>query len=115
MKRNNIKKDVDILNNIKLSNRLPISFSDKVFINSFEIFEIGLLKDGILKISGLGTFKVLKKAKERIGLNPKTKIKYTIQKRKVVVFYPSKLVKNKLNERITNLTKQLEKWHKKLV
>ncbi len=95
MKRNNIKKD-DILNNIKLSNRLPISFSDKVFDNLFEIFKIGLLKDGILKISGLGTFKVLNK-KERIGLNPKTKIKYTISKRKVVVFYPSKLVKNKLN------------------
>ena len=64
--------------------------------NLFEIFKIGLLKDGILKISGLGTFKVLNK-KERIGLNPKTKIKYTISKRKVVVFYPSKLVKNKLN------------------
>ena len=95
MKRNNIKKD-DILNNIKLSNRLPISFSDKVFDNLFEIFKIGLLKDGILKISGLGTFKVLNK-KERIGLNPKTKIKYRISKRKVVVFYPSKLVKNKLN------------------
>jgi|TARA_Y100000996_G_C22228161_1_gene522490 nucleoid DNA-binding protein len=95
MKRNNIKKD-DILNNIKLSNRLPISFSDKIFDNLFEIFKIGLLKDGILKISGLGTFKVLNK-KERIGLNPKTKIKYTISKRKVVVFYPSKLVKNKLN------------------
>ena len=94
MKRNNIKKD-DILNTIKLSNRLPISFSDKVFDNLFEIFKIGLLKDGILKISGLGTFKVLNK-KERIGLNPKTKIKYTISKRKVVVFYPSKLVKNKL-------------------
>ena len=95
MKRNNIKKD-DILNNIKLSNRLPISFSDKIFDNLFEIFKIGLLKDGILKISGLGTFKILNK-KERIGLNPKTKIKYTISKRKVVVFYPSKLVKNKLN------------------
>ncbi len=95
MKRNNIKKD-DILNNIKLSNRLPISFSDKIFDNLYEIFKIGLLKDGILKISGLGTFKVLNK-KERIGLNPKTKIKYTISKRKVVVFYPSKLVKNKLN------------------
>ena len=95
MKRNNIKKD-DILNNIKLSNRLPISFSDKIFDNLFEIFKIGLLKDGILKISGLGTFKVLNK-KERIGLNPKTKIKYTISKRKVVVFYQSKLVKNKLN------------------
>ena len=48
MKRNNIKKD-EILNNIKLSNRLPISFSDKVFDNLFEIFKIGLLKDGILK------------------------------------------------------------------
>ena len=95
MKRNNIKKN-DILSNIKLSNRLPISFSDEVFNNLFEIFQIGLLKDGILKLSGFGTFKVLNK-KERIGLNPKTKIKHTISKRKVVVFYPSKLVKNKLN------------------
>ena len=35
--------------------------------------------------------------KERFGLNPKSKVKHYISERKVVVFSPSKIVKNKLN------------------
>ena len=95
MKRNNIKKD-DILNNIKLSNRLPISFSEKVFDYIFDIIIEGLKRDNSLKITGFGTFRVLQK-KSRIGRNPKTKATFEINSRKVVVFSPSSQVKKKLN------------------
>ena len=35
--------------------------------------------------------------KARIGFNPKSKVKHPISERKVIVFSPSKIVKNKLN------------------
>ena len=66
------------------------------------IIKNGLLKDGVFKIAGFGTFRVLFK-KERLGMNPKTKIKYPINKRKVVTFSPSKIVKKKLNSLGTKL------------
>ena len=40
--------------------------------------------------------KVESKAIERL-VNPKSKVKHTISERKVVVFSPSKILKNKLN------------------
>ena len=95
MTRNNISKN-DILQKIKKKNGFPISYLDQIFEHIFVIIKNGLQKDGIFKITGFGTFKVLFK-KERLGINPKTKIKYPIQERKVVTFYPSKIVKKKLN------------------
>ena len=91
MTRNNINKN-DILQKIKKINGFPISYLDEIFEHIFVIIKNGLQKDGIFKISGFGTFKVLFK-KERLGLNPKTKIKYPISERKVVTFYPSKIKK----------------------
>ncbi len=93
--RNNISKN-DILQKIKKTNGLPISYLDMVFENIFDVIKKGLIKDGIFKISGFGTFKVLFK-RQRPGINPKTRIKYPIIERKVVSFYPSKLIKKKLN------------------
>tara|TARA_B100001996_G_scaffold373428_1_gene350899 strand:- start:718 stop:1014 length:297 start_codon:yes stop_codon:yes gene_type:complete len=95
MKRNNISKN-DILENIKHHHGLPITFSEKIFNFIFDIILEGLERDGKLKISGFGTFKILNK-NARTGRNPKTKIKYQIKPRKVVVFSPSKEVKNKIN------------------
>ena len=93
--RNNINKN-DILQKIKKINGLPISYLDMVFESIFDVIKKGLIKDGIFKISGFGTFKVLFK-RQRLGINPKTRIKYPIVERKVVSFYPSKLIKKKLN------------------
>ena len=93
--RNNINKN-DILQKIKKINGLPISYLDMVFESIFDIIKKGLIKDGIFKISGFGTFKVLFK-RQRLGITPKTRIKYPIIERKVVSFYPSKLIKKKLN------------------
>ena len=94
--RNNINKN-DILQKIKKINGLPISYLDMVFESIFDVIKKGLIKDGIFKISGFGTFKVLFK-NQRVGMNPKTKIKYKISKRKVVIFSPSKIIKKRINE-----------------
>ena len=95
MKRNNISKE-DILYNIKKNNGLPISYSEIIFSLIFKIIKFGLKRDGNLKISKFGTFKVLNK-KARVGMNPKNKTKYLINPRKVVIFSPSNVVKKKLN------------------
>tara|TARA_B100000959_G_scaffold243129_1_gene266151 strand:- start:5071 stop:5367 length:297 start_codon:yes stop_codon:yes gene_type:complete len=95
MKRNNINKN-DILENIKHHHGLPISFSEKIFNFIFDIILEGLERDGRLKIAGFGTFKILNK-NARTGRNPKTKVKYQIKSRKVVVFSPSIETKNKIN------------------
>tara|TARA_Y100001970_G_scaffold263602_1_gene349261 strand:- start:533 stop:826 length:294 start_codon:yes stop_codon:yes gene_type:complete len=95
MSRNNISKN-DIVHNIKNRYRLPANFIECIYDNIFLIIKNGLKKDGRFKISKFGTFKVLFK-KERIGFNPKSKVKHPISQRKVIVFSPSKIVKNKLN------------------
>ena len=95
MSRNNINKN-DILSNIKDHYRLPSSFIEKIYNDIFEIIIEGLKEKGRFKISRFGTFKVLFKRK-RLGMNPKSKIKYPINERKVVTFSVSKILKNKLN------------------
>ena len=86
MKRNNLTKK-DIKNEIYYNLGIPDTLSDKILESFFEIIISGLNRDGEVKISNFGKFKVLNK-KSRIGRNPKTKIEFNITKRKVVVFYP---------------------------
>ena len=94
-KRENISKN-DILRNIKYHQGLPVSYSEKIFDHIFDIIIEGLKRDRILKISGFGTFKILNK-NSRIGRNPKTREKYQISSRKVVVFSPSLQAKKIIN------------------
>ncbi len=49
-----------------------------------------------IKISSFGTFEVIGKS-ERIGRNPKTKVKAKISARNVVKFKPSNIIKDKIN------------------
>lgn len=51
---------------------------------------------GRVMISGFGDFKVVHK-KARIGRNPKTNEEFEISERKVVVFSPSKVLRNEMN------------------
>ena len=73
------------------------NLSSKILDNFFEQIILQILISNKIKISSFGTFSVLEK-KERIGRNPKSKIKAIINSRKVVKFKPSQLLKNKLNE-----------------
>ena len=64
----------------------------------FETITDKISRNEEVKIPGLGNF-VIRKKKERIGRNPKTKEKAIITKRKVVSFKPSRLLKSKINEK----------------
>ena len=56
----------------------------------------GLLKDETVKISSFGSFYVRTK-KQRVGRNPKTKKTAIIKPRKVISFYASNYLKDKIN------------------
>tara|TARA_Y100000590_G_C15494700_1_gene929206 strand:- start:148 stop:441 length:294 start_codon:yes stop_codon:yes gene_type:complete len=94
MRINLTKKE--IINSIYMQ----IGFSKKISSNILEdIFQI-LLKNIIsqkkVKIAKFGTF-ILRKKKERIGRNPKTKEQKIIRERNVVLFKPSKEIKLYIN------------------
>ena len=79
---------------------MQIGFSKKISENLVEdIFQI-IIKNIItakkVKIAKFGTF-VLRKKKERIGRNPKTKEKKIISERNVILFRPSRELKNYIN------------------
>ena len=94
MRVNLTKKD--IINSIYMQ----IGFSKKISENLLEdVFQI-LLKNIIfekkVKISKFGTF-IIKKKRERLGRNPKTKEVKIISERNVVLFKPSKELKLHIN------------------
>ena len=60
------------------------------------------LEDGeTVKISAFGTFQTRAK-RERIGRNPKTGIEVPITPRRVTTFRPSHILKDKINERLSD-------------
>ena len=97
MRRHNITKK-DLEDKIQFNLGIPNTLSEKILNSFFEIIIEGLLRDGEVKISNFGKFKILYK-KARIGRNPKTKQEFSISKRKVVTFYPSLSIKKKINEK----------------
>ena len=95
MKRHNITKK-DLKKKIHFNIGIPDSLSEKILNFFFEIIVEGLLKDGEVKISNFGKFKLLNK-KERIGRNPKTKKEAIIDARRVISFRASKELKRRVN------------------
>ena len=94
--KKNLTKEI-LAENINRQFGLTKSFSEKL-INSLIFHLTNTVKtDKILKIKNFGTFRILNK-KERIGRNPKTKEKFVISKRSVIVFKTSKSLNNKLNK-----------------
>ena len=79
---------------------MQLGYSKNLIENIMEdIFEIllkSLKEKGKVKISNFGTF-TLRHKKSRIGRNPKTKKEAIISERNVVLFKPSKFLKNKIN------------------
>mgnify|MGYP001353797996 CR=1 FL=1 len=95
MKRDNLSKNY-LLKKIYYRLGIPHSFSKKILNYFLDIIIIGLIRDDKVKITGFGTFKILKK-KSRIGRNPKTKESKVISSRDVVLFKPSKEFKALVN------------------
>tara|TARA_B100000676_G_C17744983_1_gene663395 strand:+ start:81 stop:329 length:249 start_codon:yes stop_codon:yes gene_type:complete len=79
---------------------MQLGFSKKLIENILEdMFEIlleSLKSKGKVKISNFGTF-ILRHKKPRIGRNPKTKQEAIISERNVILFKPSKFLKNTIN------------------
>lgn len=61
---------------------------------------MALVNGESVKLSGFGTFSVRDK-RERMGRNPKTGREVPISKRRVLVFKPSNVLKNRVNQALT--------------
>ena len=86
----------EIVNSIYMQIGFSKKVSENLLEDFFEIILMNLKKNKKVKISKFGTFE-LRFKKKRIGRNPKTKETALIHERKVVLFKPSKELKNKIN------------------
>ena len=95
MRVNLTKKDIvkSIYMQIGFSKQISENLIDEFLSNIIS----SLITEGTLKISNFGTFSIRKK-KERIGRNPKTKEEKIISSRNVVLFKPSKDFKILINQ-----------------
>ena len=86
----------EIVNSIYMQIGYSKKISENLLEDFFEIILLNLIKNKKVKIAKFGTFE-LRFKKKRIGRNPKTKESAIISERKVVLFKPSKELKNKIN------------------
>tara|TARA_Y100000590_G_scaffold306969_1_gene346466 strand:- start:442 stop:735 length:294 start_codon:yes stop_codon:yes gene_type:complete len=94
MRQNLTKKE--IINSIYIQLGYSKKLIENILEDMFEILLLSLKEKGKIKISNFGTF-ILRHKKSRIGRNPKTKKEAIISERNVVIFKPSKFLKNKIN------------------
>ena len=94
MRINLTKKD--LVNSLYLQIGYSKKISENLLEDFFEIIFTSLKKHKKVKIAKFGTFTIREK-KSRIGRNPKTKENKLISERNVVLFRPSKELKNKIN------------------
>jgi integration host factor subunit alpha len=72
--------------------------SENIINDIFYIIISAFKENEKVKITSFGTFQKRKK-NERIGRNPKTKEEKIISSRKVITFKPSKLFKDRINQK----------------
>ena len=94
MRQNLTKKE--IINAIYMQLGFSKKLIENILEDMFEILLDSLKNRGKVKISNFGTF-VLRHKKSRVGRNPKTKKEALISERNVVLFKPSRFLKNKIN------------------
>ena len=93
--RINLTKN-DIINSVYMQIGYSKKISENLIDDLFEIILENLIKYKKVKIAKFGTF-ILKKKKERIGRNPKTKESKIISERYVVLFKVSNEFKKYIN------------------
>ena len=94
MRQNLTKKE--IINSIYMQLGYSKKLIENLLEDMFEILLKSLKEKGKVKISNFGTF-ILRHKKSRLGRNPKTKKEAVISERNVILFKPSKFLKNKIN------------------
>ena len=93
--RINLTKN-DIINSVYMQIGYSKKISENLIDDLFEIILENLIKYKKVKIAKFGTF-ILKKKKERIGRNPKTRESKIISERYVVLFKVSNEFKKYIN------------------
>tara|TARA_B100000965_G_C19529640_1_gene730490 strand:+ start:1002 stop:1250 length:249 start_codon:yes stop_codon:yes gene_type:complete len=82
---------------------MQIGFSKKISENILDdVFQIllkNIISNKTVKIAKFGTF-VLRNKKQRVGRNPKTKEEKVISERNVILFKPSKYLKEYINNNV---------------
>ena len=79
-----------------------------VLRNLAETIEEGLVRDGQVRLKGLGTFR-LRQVAQRQGINPRTGQPIIIPGHNKIVFHPSIDIKNQLNENLARIVPPLPK------
>ena len=95
MRINLTKKE--IVNSIYMQIGFSKNISETLLEDIFQLILNNLIEHKKLKIAKFGTFE-LRKKKQRIGRNPKTKESKIISARNVILFKPSKEFKKYINQ-----------------
>ena len=93
--RINLKKQ-EIVNSIYMQIGFSKKISENLLEDVFQILLKNILIEKKVKISKFGTF-ILRKKNQRVGRNPKTKEEKIISERNVILFKPSKELKQLIN------------------
>ena len=94
MRINLTKKD--IVNSIYMQIGFSKKISESLLEDLFNIILKNIISENKVKIAKFGTF-ILRKKNKRIGRNPKTKEEKIISERNVILFKPSKDLKQYIN------------------
>ncbi len=94
MRINLTKKE--IINSIYMQLGFSKKISENILEDFLSIILDELIQNKKVKIPNFGSF-IIRNKKSRVGRNPKTLEKKLITERNVVLFRPSKQLKNKLN------------------
>ena len=94
MRVNLTKKE--IINSIYMQIGFSKKISESLLEDVFQILLKSIIIEKKVKVAKFGTF-ILRKKKERIGRNPKTKESKVISERNVILFRPSKELKQYIN------------------
>ena len=94
MRINLTKKE--IINSIYMQIGFSKTISENLLEDVFQILLKNIIIEKKVKIAKFGTF-ILRKKKERIGRNPKTKEEKVISERNVILFKPSRELKQFIN------------------
>ena len=95
MRINLTKKE--IINSIYMQIGFSKKVSESLLEDIFQILIKNIISEKKVKIAKFGTF-TLRKKNQRIGRNPKTKEKKIISERNVILFKPSKDLKEYINK-----------------
>ena len=95
MRINLTKKE--IVNSIYMQIGFSKIISENILEDIFQIILKNIISEKKVKITKFGTF-ILHKKNERVGRNPKTKEEKIISERNVILFKPSKDLKQYINK-----------------